>query len=102
LTAAFTTEIIRLEARLTSAYTSHLRQTLAEATLQIRLPEAGPAPAPAPALGPVPVLAAIATVIMPDLEREPALGDDDFRIPSAKETPPKYRISRAIKTIKAL
>ena len=32
-TAALTAEIARLEARLTSAYTNHLRQTLAEATL---------------------------------------------------------------------
>ena len=55
-TAALTAEIAGLEARLTSAYTNHLRQTLAEATLQIRLPEAGLASgvAPAPALVPAP------------------------------------------------
>ncbi len=96
-TAALTTEIARLEARLTSAYTSHLRQTLAEATLQIRLPEARPA------LALVPALATTATVTMPDLEREPALVEsNDFRIPGAEETPPQYRMSRAIKTVEAL
>lgn len=94
-TAALTTEIARLEARLTSAYTSHLRQALAEATLQLRLPEAGPAPAPVPAT--------TAIVTMPDLEREPALVEsNDFRIPGAEETPPQYRMSRAIKTVEAL
>ncbi len=92
-----TTEIARLEARLTSAYTNYLRQTLAEATLQIRLPEAGPVLVLVPA--------ATATVTIPDLERKPASGDDndfDFRIPGAKETPPEYRMSRAIKTVEAL
>jgi hypothetical protein len=98
-TAALTTEIAGLEARLTSAFTNHFQQTLAKATLQIRLPEAGLAPAPAPA---------VATVTMPDLELEPVLeGDDDdddvnFRVPSDKETPPEYRMSRAIKTVEAL
>ncbi|KAK3898183.1 transcriptional activator of glycolytic enzymes-domain-containing protein, partial [Staphylotrichum tortipilum] len=95
-TAALTAEIAGLEARLTSAYTDHLRQTLAEATLQIRLPEAGLTPAPA-------LVPAEATVTMPDLELElePALVDD-FCIPSAAETPPEYRMSRAIKTVEAL
>jgi hypothetical protein len=99
-TAALTAEIAGLEARLTSSYTSHLRQALAEATLQIQLPEAGPAPASAPE--PVPALAG-ATVAMPDLELEPGLADDpDLRIPGAEETPPQYRMSRAIKTVEAL
>ncbi|KAK4240556.1 transcriptional activator of glycolytic enzymes-domain-containing protein [Achaetomium macrosporum] len=99
-TAAWTAEIAGLEARLTSAYTNHLRQTLAEATLQIRLPEAGLVPALAPAPAPVP---AIATVTMPDLELEPepALADD-FRVHGAEESPPEYRMSRAIKTVEAL
>lgn len=101
-TAALTAEIAGLEARLTSAYTHHLRQTLAEATLQIRLPEARPAPAPVPAsaLGPA-LVPAVATVAVPDLELEPVLVDD-FRIPSAEETPPEYRMSRAVKTVEAL
>ena len=95
--AALTTEIAGLEARLTSAYTNYLRQTLAEATLQIRLLEArlvpslSPAPVPAPALALVP-----ATVTLP------ALTDDDFCIPGAQETPPEYRMSRAVKTVEAL
>ena len=97
-TVALTAEIAGLEARLTSAYTNHLRQTLAEATLQIRLPEAGLAPTPAPAPA---AAAAMATVTMPDLELEPVLVDD-FRIPGAEETPPEYRMSRAIRTVEAL
>jgi len=45
----------------------------------------------------------MATVTMPNLQLEPVLEDDfDFRISGAEETPPEYRISRAIKTIKAL
>lgn len=98
-TAALTAEIAGLEARLTSAYTNRLQQTLAEATLQIRLPEAGLASALAPAPAP-----AVATAIMPDvveLEPEPALADD-FRVPGAGESPPEYRMSRAIKTVEAL
>jgi len=39
---------------------------------------------------------------MLDLEHEPASGDNDFCIPGAKETLPEYRMSRAVKTIKAL
>jgi hypothetical protein len=40
---------------------------------------------------------------MPDLELKPVMGDEfDFRIPSAKKTPPEHRMSRAIKTINAL
>ena len=69
-TAALTTEIAGLEARLTSAYTNHLRQTLAEATLQIRLPEARPAPAPV-----------LAPVLVPAIVTLPALTDNDFYIP---------------------
>jgi hypothetical protein len=97
-TAALTAEIAGLEARLTSSYTSHLGQALAEATLQIRLPEAGPASASEPALA-----LAGATVTMPDLELEAGLAADfDLRIPGAEETPPQYRMSRAIKTVEAL
>jgi hypothetical protein len=101
-TAALTAEIAGLEARLTSAYTNHLRQTLAEATLQIQLPEARLAPALAPAPAPAPG-PAIATVAMPDLELdpEPTLVDD-FHIPGAENTAPEYRMSRAIKTVEAL
>ena len=42
---------------------------------------------------------------MPDLELDPVLGDNDdidFHIPGAEETPPEYRMSRAIKTVEAL
>jgi hypothetical protein len=96
LTAGLTTQITDLEARLISA----LRRTLADATLRIHLPEAGPRPRPEPA-------PAIATVMMPDLEPALAMQADpadefDFRVPGAKEAPPEHRMSRAVNTVEGL
>lgn len=91
-TATLTAHISGLEARLAGTYSTYLRQALAEATLQIRLPEP-----------------AAATITMPDLEVEPAFAipidpeaQFDFRVPSANETPPEYRMSRATSTVEAL